>query len=260
MKRRCECAIPGLGGHVNVVATCSLLPELVALGVGDQTIRIWNLSEGIGAQTMHNGGLIWKSIQSKVTALAWHPTREGILAFGTEERMCWGCGRFEDGYYKSTEVQRSSAPEPCHMVMLDREILLAESRESWWGKRNKFFATPDLKHQFCTVCSVKDVNKLLALSEEQSQECTTEVDTGSITERAEMLPDTTALKVQCMCWSGFPNMLLGVTTMDARISVYDCSEKAEAQALEEDSGDSGLEVANARHRTKATSLECTFCG
>jgi gem associated protein 5 len=58
--------------------------KLLACGVGDQTIRVWNLlakpSTG-GYQTE----LVWKGLQSKVTGVCWHPVQDHVLAFGTED-------------------------------------------------------------------------------------------------------------------------------------------------------------------------------
>ena len=127
--------LPGLGGHVYAVATSSFSP--VAVGVGDETIRLWDLAaleeeeDGEGEEGGEEGGkeedpekgktqnsskrrkatkkeqstgkssttmeVIWKPIQAKVTSLSWHPSDSTTLAFGTE-----------DGYIGLIDTLRSS--------------------------------------------------------------------------------------------------------------------------------------------------------
>ncbi|KAJ9592049.1 hypothetical protein L9F63_001428, partial [Diploptera punctata] len=55
--------------------------QMIAFGVGDGTIRIWNLSNS----TFLEITTLWKKIKGKVMALAWHPTKEGWLAYGTSD-------------------------------------------------------------------------------------------------------------------------------------------------------------------------------
>lgn len=52
------------------------------MACGDKTIRLWEpRSDGSAARIT----LLWKGIGGKVLALAFHPERESLLAFGTEE-------------------------------------------------------------------------------------------------------------------------------------------------------------------------------
>ncbi|XP_041357872.1 gem-associated protein 5-like [Gigantopelta aegis] len=74
--------IPSLGGHVYSVCVSPIDPGYVALGVGDNTIRVWNTSN---KNNLFDINTIWQGLKSKVTALAWHPTKEGMLAFGTDD-------------------------------------------------------------------------------------------------------------------------------------------------------------------------------
>ncbi|XP_076446765.1 gem-associated protein 5-like [Babylonia areolata] len=71
-----------LGGHVYCVRNSPIDPGRVAVGVGDSMIRVWNTSN---KSNPYDISVVWQGIKSKVTAVAWHPTREGWLAFGTED-------------------------------------------------------------------------------------------------------------------------------------------------------------------------------
>ena len=59
-------SIPTLGGFVYSLAACPMDPGCVALGVGDNMIRVWNTSAG-GRGYVVNA--LWQGINSKVTAV-----------------------------------------------------------------------------------------------------------------------------------------------------------------------------------------------
>ncbi|KAL1131550.1 hypothetical protein AAG570_011167 [Ranatra chinensis] len=71
----------GIGGIVYCIAPSPLDPNRLALGIGDNRILLWNMSNG----TCDNISTFWQKINNKVMAIAWHPTLESILAFGTGE-------------------------------------------------------------------------------------------------------------------------------------------------------------------------------
>ncbi|KAL8569268.1 hypothetical protein ACOMHN_029889 [Nucella lapillus] len=71
-----------LGGHVYCVRNSPIDPGRVAIGSGDSMIRLWNTSNRSNPYDISS---VWQGIKSKVTAVAWHPTREGWLGFGTED-------------------------------------------------------------------------------------------------------------------------------------------------------------------------------
>ncbi|GJQ82382.1 hypothetical protein Trydic_g447 [Trypoxylus dichotomus] len=74
---------PTIGGCIYCIASSPLIPTRLALGLGDNTAKIWDLSHPKSQRiTMNN---LWRSIQGKVFTLAWHPTNENQLAFGTHE-------------------------------------------------------------------------------------------------------------------------------------------------------------------------------
>ncbi|KAK6643241.1 hypothetical protein RUM43_004746 [Polyplax serrata] len=69
-----------LNGSVFCIAVSPHDPNKIAFGTGDGVIRLWNLLQTPGEVQMY-----WQKIKDRVMSLAWHPTREGILAYGTSE-------------------------------------------------------------------------------------------------------------------------------------------------------------------------------
>eukprot|EP00038_Savillea_parva_P013603 m.8758 g.8758 ORF g.8758 m.8758 type:complete len:1203 (-) comp2563_c0_seq1:23-3631(-) len=67
-----------IGGHVYAMCNSGIDPEAIALGCGDNTIRVWNLGGADSCMTL------WQGITARVTAIRWHPSQEGVLAFGME--------------------------------------------------------------------------------------------------------------------------------------------------------------------------------
>ncbi|XP_077448071.1 gem-associated protein 5 isoform X2 [Stigmatopora argus] len=78
----CCWTLPTLGGFVYSLAFSPVATGCLALGVGDNMIRMWNT---LSAQNPYEARCFWQGIKSKVTALAWHPQREGTLSFGTDD-------------------------------------------------------------------------------------------------------------------------------------------------------------------------------
>ncbi|XP_062868196.1 gem-associated protein 5 [Trichomycterus rosablanca] len=78
----CLWNLPTLGGFVYSMSFSPVGTGCLALGVGDNMIRVWNT---LSMQNPYDTKTYWQSIKSKVTALAWHPVKEGSLAFGTDD-------------------------------------------------------------------------------------------------------------------------------------------------------------------------------
>ncbi|NWI97895.1 GEMI5 protein, partial [Pitta sordida] len=78
----CSWSLPSLGGFVYSLAFSPVAPGCLAIGVGDSMIRLWNT---LAINKVYDVKTFWQSIKSKVTALSWHPTKEGSLAFGTDD-------------------------------------------------------------------------------------------------------------------------------------------------------------------------------
>ncbi|KAK9955780.1 hypothetical protein ABG768_015633 [Culter alburnus] len=78
----CCWTLPTLGGFVYCLSFSPVGTGCLALGVGDSMIRVWNT---LSIQNQYDIKTFWQGIKSKVTALAWHPVKEGSLAFGTDD-------------------------------------------------------------------------------------------------------------------------------------------------------------------------------
>ncbi|XP_059207234.1 gem-associated protein 5 isoform X2 [Centropristis striata] len=78
----CCWTLPTLGGFVYALTFSPVGAGCLALGVGDNMIRVWNT---LTTQNQYDTRCFWQGIKSKVTALAWHPKKEGSLAFGTDD-------------------------------------------------------------------------------------------------------------------------------------------------------------------------------
>lgn len=60
----------------------------LAISVGDGAVRVWDAhisdeddSKYLAGSTM----IFWQNVQGKVLTVAWHPTKENLLAFATAE-------------------------------------------------------------------------------------------------------------------------------------------------------------------------------
>ena len=73
--------LPTIGGHIYALAASAVDPGAVAIGCGDNLIRVWQT----GVTSSFECQTLWKGVQSRVHALSWHPILEGILAFGLED-------------------------------------------------------------------------------------------------------------------------------------------------------------------------------
>ncbi|KAL7844635.1 hypothetical protein SRHO_G00231740 [Serrasalmus rhombeus] len=78
----CCWTLPTLGGFVYSLSFSPVGTGFLALGVGDNMIRVWNT---LSIHNLYDTKTYWQNIKSKVTALAWHPAKEGSLAFGTDD-------------------------------------------------------------------------------------------------------------------------------------------------------------------------------
>uniref|UniRef100_UPI003AAE5D3E gem-associated protein 5 n=1 Tax=Centroberyx gerrardi TaxID=166262 RepID=UPI003AAE5D3E len=74
--------LPTLGGFVYALTFSPVGAGCLALGVGDNMIRVWST---LTIQNQYDTRSFWQGIKSKVTALAWHPKKEGSLSFGTDD-------------------------------------------------------------------------------------------------------------------------------------------------------------------------------
>ncbi|GAB6029113.1 Gem-associated protein 5 [Chamberlinius hualienensis] len=77
----CKLSIPTLGGAVYELTFSPFSAGILAVACADATIRVWNIAS---SDNSFNATLFWPGLKTKVTTLAWHPKKEGCLAFGTE--------------------------------------------------------------------------------------------------------------------------------------------------------------------------------
>ena len=77
-EEKCSHIAHGLGGFAYGLDISPLAPSKVAVGVGDNMVRVWDKTKNTVIQ-------VWQSVRTKVMVVAWHPYKEGILAYGTEE-------------------------------------------------------------------------------------------------------------------------------------------------------------------------------
>ncbi|OAD62256.1 Gem-associated protein 5 [Eufriesea mexicana] len=70
-------------GYIYCIAACPLDTSHVAFGVGDAMLRLWNLSEA--HDTTFDIMVLWQKIKGKIRAISWHPEKENLLAYATEE-------------------------------------------------------------------------------------------------------------------------------------------------------------------------------
>ncbi|KAL5270395.1 hypothetical protein ACHWQZ_G001200 [Mnemiopsis leidyi] len=68
----------GLGGFAYGLDISPLAPNRIAVATGDNMVRIWEPYQDKVLQ-------VWQSVRTKVMVVTWHPYKEGIVSFGTEE-------------------------------------------------------------------------------------------------------------------------------------------------------------------------------
>ncbi|XP_076633112.1 gem nuclear organelle associated protein rigor mortis isoform X2 [Colletes latitarsis] len=70
-------------GYVYCMAACPLDTSHIAFGAGDAMLRLWNLSEP--HNTSFDITVLWQKIKGKIRTISWHPEKENLLAYATEE-------------------------------------------------------------------------------------------------------------------------------------------------------------------------------
>ncbi|KAG1690688.1 Gem-associated protein 5 [Nymphon striatum] len=74
--------IPTLGGFVYSLDISPVDNGRLAIGCGDQMLRVWNISSSHDAYQV---SMFWQGIRAKILCIAWHPVKEGLIAYGTDE-------------------------------------------------------------------------------------------------------------------------------------------------------------------------------
>ena len=76
-------SLPTLGGFVYTLAACSVDPGFLALGVGDNMIRVWNTPSPGRGKTV---GILWQGIKSKVTVVSLNVSLKCYFGSGLTHR------------------------------------------------------------------------------------------------------------------------------------------------------------------------------
>jgi gem associated protein 5 len=79
---KCMWRYQALAGFVYALSVQAPDPRKLAIAVGDGTLRVWNLgSKKDRADTL----VLWKGLQGKITAIAWHPVDPALIGYGTDD-------------------------------------------------------------------------------------------------------------------------------------------------------------------------------
>ncbi|CAG9562967.1 unnamed protein product [Danaus chrysippus] len=76
------------GGFVYSIQNCPYDAKKLAIGVADGAVRVWHTDTLVEDESKLSTGHVtsyWQNVQGKVLTIAWHPTKENLLAFGTAE-------------------------------------------------------------------------------------------------------------------------------------------------------------------------------
>ncbi|CAK1551614.1 unnamed protein product [Leptosia nina] len=87
-KHECIAMYNSCGGYVYCIDPCPYDARQYALSMGDGAVRVWETDTIEDDNTKLSNGKVrmyWQNVQGKVLTIAWHPTRENILAFATAE-------------------------------------------------------------------------------------------------------------------------------------------------------------------------------
>ena len=74
-----------LGGFAYALAASPADPSRLAVACGDQTVHILRQHTHEPRHSLEAPTVLWRGLHAKATALAWHPTKESLLAVGTAD-------------------------------------------------------------------------------------------------------------------------------------------------------------------------------
>ena len=75
--------LPAFAAKVYSIVPNCLDPSVIAISAGDAQIRVWKMKSN---KALFDVNTIWQKLNgAKITTLAWHPDKDNILAFGTDE-------------------------------------------------------------------------------------------------------------------------------------------------------------------------------
>uniref|UniRef100_K3WEI6 Anaphase-promoting complex subunit 4 WD40 domain-containing protein n=1 Tax=Globisporangium ultimum (strain ATCC 200006 / CBS 805.95 / DAOM BR144) TaxID=431595 RepID=K3WEI6_GLOUD len=161
----CQNMFLGLGGHVYGVSY-NASNEIVAAGIGDQTIRLWNMSPSTAVKNPYQADLLWKGLQSKVTCIAWNPFQKSILAYGTEDGQI---GFFDIESKKNTRFKSSHSSQVQAFQWRRKQLKSKHADET---DKNSFVqAMVALENAQADGCSLEDAlaNQDLMVGKQQKE-------------------------------------------------------------------------------------------
>ena len=74
--------VPTLGGYPYHLDVCPHHPRVLAVALGDHSIRIWHTDT---PEQPYKGRVLWRGLATKVVVVRWHPSEEGVVAFGLDD-------------------------------------------------------------------------------------------------------------------------------------------------------------------------------
>ncbi|KAI9339130.1 quinon protein alcohol dehydrogenase-like superfamily [Pilaira anomala] len=90
VKKSCLQNLKTQAGFPYALDKCSWNQGQLAIGMGDNSIKLWNFSNAGSIMKKnvnhdyYSANVLWKGLQGKIEKISWHPTKEGFLAYGNE--------------------------------------------------------------------------------------------------------------------------------------------------------------------------------
>jgi WD40 repeat protein len=167
---RQECPpVQGLGGHAHALHVNPTLPgssrtTRVAIGVGDQSVRVWTTND---RSDPFKSLFLWRGLKSKVTVVRWHPLANvgssditELIAYGTED----GCVGLLPLY--GAQHTRFKASHSGPVVALQWRSVCTNAKDDPTSKRWMLYSgdakqvfehdpnAPSCKAKFCDIAPI----------------------------------------------------------------------------------------------------------
>ncbi|KAG0418561.1 hypothetical protein HPB47_004750 [Ixodes persulcatus] len=80
-KRSAYC-LPSLGGYAYHMEFSPVACASLAIGAGDNTLKVWRTDSVVNPYCCSS---FWQGVRGRVMVVAWHPRKDNLVAFGTDE-------------------------------------------------------------------------------------------------------------------------------------------------------------------------------
>ncbi|CAN7999526.1 unnamed protein product [Ixodes hexagonus] len=80
-KRSAYC-LPSLGGYAYHMEFSPVACASLAIGAGDNTVKVWRTDSVVNPYCCSS---FWQGVRGRVMVVAWHPRKDNLVAFGTDE-------------------------------------------------------------------------------------------------------------------------------------------------------------------------------